>query len=274
VDDNGTNRKIIKNYLQSWQCRATVAPDADQALALLTLAAENETPFDMAIVDFMMPGMDGETLGRAIKANPALKETRLILLTSRGMRGDAARARNMGFEGYLTKPIKQSPLFNAILAVFGKKQDKMPLQDKSIVTVHSLAESGKRKPHILLTEDNAVNQKVALIHLRKFGFSVDVAENGKEAVEAVQKRRYDLILMDIQMPEMDGYDATRHIRKAGNDLPIIAMTANAMKGDREKCLEAGMDDYLSKPVNPKELLAKIEHWAGISEAETNDHPPN
>jgi two-component system, sensor histidine kinase and response regulator len=270
VDDNATNRKIIKSYLKSWQCRATVAPDAEQAMALLTLAAENDTPFEMAIVDFMMPGMDGEALGRAVKANPALKDTHLIMLTSRGMRGDAARARSMGFEGYLTKPIKQSPLFDAILTVFGKKLDNRQAQDQSIVTIHSLAESGKRKLQILLTEDNAVNQKVAMIHLRKFGFSVDVAENGQQAVEAVQKRCYDLVLMDIQMPEMDGYEATRTIRGAGYDLPIIAMTANAMKGDREKCLEAGMNDYLSKPVNPKELLAKIEHWSAASETATND----
>jgi signal transduction histidine kinase/CheY-like chemotaxis protein/HAMP domain-containing protein len=270
VDDNATNRKIIKSYLKSWQCRATVAPDAEQAMALLTLAAENDTPFEMAIIDFMMPGMDGEALGRAIKSNPVLKETHLIMLTSRGMRGDAARARSMGFEGYLTKPIKQSPLFNAILTVFGKKLDKKRPQDHSIVTIHSIAEAGKRKLQILLTEDNAVNQKVALIHLRKFGFSVDVAENGKEAVEAVRKRCYDLILMDIQMPEMDGHEATRTIRREGYDLPIIAMTANAMKGDREKCLDAGMNDYLAKPVNPKELLAKIEHWSAHSENATDD----
>jgi PAS domain S-box-containing protein len=270
VDDNATNRKIIKSYLKAWQCRATVAPDADQAMALLTLAAENETPFEMAIIDFMMPGMDGEALGRAIKANPALKGIHLILLTSRGMRGDAARARNLGFEGYLTKPIKESPLFNAILAVFGKKLEKNRPHDSGIVTLHSLAESGKRKLQILLTEDNAVNQKVALIHLRKFGFSVDVAENGREAVEAVQKRRYDLVLMDIQMPEMDGLEATRTIRGAGSDIPIIAMTANAMKGDREKCLEAGMNDYLSKPVNPKELLAKIEYWSASAETAADD----
>jgi PAS domain S-box-containing protein len=271
VDDNATNRKIIRSYLKAWQCRATVAPDADQALALLTLAAENEVPFEMAIIDFMMPGMDGEILGKAIKENPALKDTHLILLTSRGMRGDAARARSMGFEAYLTKPIKQSPLFHAILAVFGKKRDTTHRSDSGIVTVRSLAESGQRRLRILLTEDNAVNQKVALIHLRKFGFSVDVAENGKEAVQAVKKGGYDLVLMDIQMPEMDGHEATRTIRKAGFDLPIIAMTANAMKGDREKCLEAGMNDYLSKPVNPKELRSKIEQWA-LSSATVPQEP--
>ncbi len=266
VDDNHTNRKIIKSYLRSWQCRPTVAPDADQAMALLTLAAESGMPFEMAIIDFMMPGMDGEALGKAIKMNPVLKDTRLVLLTSRGMRGDAARARSMGFEAYLTKPIKQSLLFDAILAVFGKKRDSDRQQDNGLVTLHSLAESGKRKLRILLTEDNAVNQKVALIHLRKFGFSADVAENGREAVEAVKKDGYDLVLMDIQMPEMDGHEATRAIRRAGFDLPIIAMTANAMKGDREKCLEAGMNDYLAKPVNPKELLAKIEQWSASPDA--------
>jgi len=128
------------------------------------------------------------------------------------------------------------------------------------VTRHSLAERQKQELRILLAEDNAVNQKVALIHLRKFGFSADVVNNGREALEAMQAG-YDLVLMDIQMPEMDGYESARAIRKAGYGLPIIAMTANAMKGDQEKCLEAGMDDYLSKPINPKEMLDKIEEWS-------------
>jgi len=261
VDDNATNRKIIQTYLQSWQCRATVAADGLQAIALMTLAAENDTPFDMAIIDFMMPNMDGEALGKAIKDNPSFKETRLVLLTSRGMRGDAARARSIGFEAYLTKPIKQSQLFNAVLAVFGKWADAVDKIDSDIITRHSLDESHKRKLRILLTEDNVVNQKVALIHLKKFGYSADVANNGREAVNAIHSSRYDLVLMDIQMPEMDGYEATLAIRKAGFNLPIIAMTANAMKGDREKCLQTGMNDYLSKPVNPKELLDKLEQWS-------------
>ena len=261
VDDNETNRKILKAALESWQCRATVAADADQALALLKLAAQNETPFEMAILDFMMPDLDGESLGRMIKKEPELKDIRLVLLTSRGMRGDAARARNLGFEAYLTKPIKQSQLFDAIVAVFGKQKSAATGSEEEIVTRYSLAETRKDQFRILLVEDNAVNQKVALIHLKKYGYEADVACNGREALEAVGKNHYDLVLMDIQMPEMDGYEATRAIRGAENGVPIIAMTANAMKGDREKCLAAGMSDYLSKPVNPGELLEKIRFWS-------------
>ena len=267
VDDNETNRKILLASLQSWQCRATVAADADQAMALLKLAAQNETPFEMAILDFMMPGTDGESLGRAIKNDPELKDTRMVMLTSRGMRGDAARASDLGFEAYLTKPIRQSHLLDAILSVFGKQNDGGQAAGDEIITRHSLAESRKHQRRILLVEDNAVNQKVALIHLKKYGYCAEVACNGREALEAVEKCRYDLILMDIQMPEMDGYEATRAIRGAGHSLPIVAMTANAMKGDREKCLEAGMNDYLSKPVNPKELLEKILFWSEPPTAE-------
>jgi PAS domain S-box-containing protein len=269
VDDNATNRKILEAYLQSWNCRATVAADGFQAMDLLSLAAENGTPFEMVIIDCMMPGLDGEELGRAIKAKPDLRNTHLVLLTSRGMRGDAARARSVGFEAYLTKPIKQSQLFSAVLTVFGKNSDNELQSGGDIVTRHSLAETHKQKLRILLAEDNAVNQKVALIHLRKFGYSSDVVNNGHEALEAMQKG-YDLVLMDIQMPEMDGYESARAIRKAGYSLPIIAMTANAMKGDRERCLEAGMDDYLSKPINPKEMLDKIEGWADRPSGHTLD----
>ncbi len=261
VDDNETNRRIIKAYLQSWKCHATVVESGQQALALLTLAAENSTPFDMVIIDFMMPEMDGEQLGKAIKAHPDIKEISMVLLTSRGIRGDASRARSVGFDAYLTKPIKQSQLFNAILSVFGNVAEDGESNKKQIITRHSVAETEKRKLRILLTEDNPVNQKVALIHLRKFGFSADVANNGREAVEVIEKERFDLVLMDIQMPEMDGYDATRAIRAKGFDTPIIAMTANAMKGDREKCIDVGMDDYITKPVKPAILLEKIEKWA-------------
>jgi CheY-like chemotaxis protein len=187
----------------------------------------------------------------------------MILLTSRGMRGDAAQASNVGFDAYLTKPIKQSQLFDAVLTVFGKPVNVEGKERHPIVTRHSIAETGKRKLKILLSEDNPVNQKVALIHLKKFGYTADVANNGHEALEAVKSHPYDLILMDVQMPEMDGYKATRAIRGAGYRMPIIAMTANAMKGDREKCLEAGMDDYISKPVNPKKILEKIIQWGKV-----------
>ncbi len=264
VDDNPTNLKILHAYLTSWQCRPTTAENGVAAIEMLTRAAESGTPYDMAIVDYIMPLMDGEALGNAIKAHALLKKMRLILITSRGIRGDAARARDAGYDAYLTKPIKQSQLFNAIISVFGKAADvEKPAQETPIITRHSLTETHCAAPRILLVEDNAVNQKVALIHLRKLGYTADVSSNGREAVDAVNNGNYDLVLMDVQMPEMDGLTATRSIRQAernGRRLPIVAMTANAMKGDREKCIEAGMDDYLSKPVNPGKLKEKLDRW--------------
>jgi signal transduction histidine kinase/DNA-binding response OmpR family regulator len=264
VDDNATNRKILQTYLSAWNCKPTVAENAVAAMEILTRAAESETPYDMAIVDYLMPLMDGEAMGKAIKAHPKLETTRLILLTSRGIRGDAARARDAGFDAYLTKPIRQSQLFDAIMSVFGRKTaTEKPVEKAPIITRHSLTETRSDAPRLLLVEDNAVNQKVALIHLRKLGYMADIAANGREALEAVTKGNYDLVLMDIQMPEMDGFEATQAIRRAernGARLPIVAMTANAMKGDREKCIDAGMDDYLSKPVNPQKLKEKLETW--------------
>jgi signal transduction histidine kinase/CheY-like chemotaxis protein len=270
VDDNKTNRKILQAYLSSWQCESAVAENGAQAIAMLIQAAERAMPYDMAIIDYLMPLMDGEALGKAVKEHERLKDMRLILLTSRGIRGDAARARDAGFDAYLTKPVKQSQMLNAIISVLSKKTDNEIGTEKApIITRHTLTENQKKSscikqgPRLLLVEDNAVNQKVALIHLKKMGYSADVANNGLEGVEAVKNGNYDVVMMDIQMPEMDGYEATRAIRRAesnGHHLPIIAMTANAMKGDREKCLEAGMDDYLSKPVNPKLLKEKLNAW--------------
>ncbi len=263
VDDNRVNRKIMQAYLQSWRCRPTVAASAPEAMELMEAAAEKNEPYHMVIVDFMMPGMDGQELGKAIKAHPGLKNTRMILLTSRGMRGDAAQAHSAGFDAYLTKPIRQSQLFDTVLTVFGKPLPTEGKDEHPIITKHSIAETSKKKVKILLSEDNPVNQKVALIHLRKFGYVADVANNGRQALEAVNEHVYDLVLMDVQMPEMDGHEATRAIRSAGHRVPIIAMTANAMKGDREECLASGMDDYISKPIDPKILLEKINQWAAV-----------
>jgi signal transduction histidine kinase/DNA-binding response OmpR family regulator len=266
VDDNATNRLIMLSYLNSWGCRATVIPQASTTLKILHQAVEERRPFDMVIIDFMMPEMDGEALGRAIKSDPILKNIPLVLFTSLGMRGDAALAREIGFDAYLTKPIKPSQLHNVILSVFGKGVDSVSQTDKKdLITRHSEAELQKKRVRILLVEDNSTNQKVALHIIYKFGYRADAVSNGKEAVQAVKQIPYDLILMDVQMPEMDGYDATRTIRKLqikSRNLPIIAMTANAMKGDREKCLKAGMDDYLAKPINSQELMDKITVWVG------------
>jgi two-component system sensor histidine kinase/response regulator len=264
VDNEGANLKMIRAHLQSWRCQVETAHSGAKALATLARAFENGTPFDMAIIEFMIPHMDGETLGRAIKHDADLQGTRLVLITSRGMRGDAAQARQAGFDAYLLKPIKQFQLFNAVVSVFGLpvNMEKMSVKPP-LITRHSLAEEGQRRPRILLVEDNPINQKVALIRLRKLGCVADVAVNGREAVQAVEKNSYDLVLMDIQMPEMDGYEATRNIRQLlsqGQRLPIVAMTANAMKGDRERCLAAGMDDYISKPIDPATFNTILDRW--------------
>jgi signal transduction histidine kinase/CheY-like chemotaxis protein len=264
VDHATANVKLLEAYLQSWHCHVEVADSGDSALKLMADAVREKSPFDMAIIEYMLTGMDGVALGRAIKADSELNPMRLMLLTSRGVRGDAARARDAGFDAYLLKPIKQSQLFNAISSVFDAPTDtNTPNPDRPIITRHTLADEDKQRPRILMAEDNPVNQKVALIRLNKMGLSTDVVENGRQAVEAVEKNKYDLVLMDIQMPVMDGYSATRAIRQLlsnGQHLPIVAITANAMKGDREKCLEAGMDDYLSKPIDPEKLKTVLDTW--------------
>ncbi len=265
VDDNATNQEVLATYLRSWKCRFEVAGSGPQALKLMHKAVEEGDPFHLAIIDYMMPEMDGRSVGLAIKADPRLAGTIMVMLTSHGIRGDAERMKKAGFAAYLRKPIKQSVLYDCLVAVvrgqdLNGKQDSTPL-----ITRHSINEQRRRNARILLAEDNLVNQKVAMKMLSNFGFSAKVANNGKEALELLRKERFDLVLMDVQMPEMDGLETTRMIRRPGSgvldpDVPIVAMTANAMKGDKERCLEAGMNDYISKPVRPKELREKVEKW--------------
>jgi signal transduction histidine kinase/CheY-like chemotaxis protein len=264
VDGNRINRKILDAYLSSWQCRVELASSASEALKILVRAAENNDPFDLAIIDNIIPYSDGEALGKAIKQHPLLQGMRLMLLTSHGMRGDAARAREAGFDAYLTKPIRELQVLDAVVSVLGRKREvAADTSVPPIITRHTIKERQQDKPRILLAEDNVVNQKVAMLHLRKLGYTAEVVNNGREALEAVEKTRYDLVLMDIQMPEMDGYQATQAIRRLKgrqSHIPIVAMTANAMKGDREKCLEAGMDDYMSKPIKVDKLKEKLSAW--------------
>ena len=264
VDDNAINREIIFAYLTSWQCDPTIVPTGEEALEQLICSAREGKPYDVLISDMMMPNMDGMELARLIKNNKDLDSTRIIMLTSCGVRGDGAKTKEIGLDGYFSKPIKQSDLYNAIISVLGTAKDrKEDYQKKQIITRHTLKEYKKQTTKILLAEDNKINQKVALKQLEKFGYQADTAITGKEVIRALEKQSYDLILMDVQMPEMDGYEATQKIRAMDNnrkDIPIIAMTANAMKGDREKCLEAGMNDYITKPVKPQNLLKAITTW--------------
>jgi CheY-like chemotaxis protein/HPt (histidine-containing phosphotransfer) domain-containing protein len=211
----------------------------------------------------MMPGMDGETMGKAIKADPNLNKTLLVMLTSMGQRGDAARITDIGFSAYLTKPIRRSDLFDCLSTLLNNSKDQqLTPSEPKLITRHTIQEEKKQSLSILLAEDNETNKILALHLVEKFGYHVDAVETGKAAVEALKKKDYDLVLMDIQMPEMDGLEATRRIRspKTGvlnQEIPIIALTAHAMKGDRDICLKAGMDDYVSKPIDPDLLLQAI-----------------
>ncbi len=264
VDDNATNRLVLRQQLASWRCRFEEAAGGEEALAKLRQAALEGDPFRIAILDMQMPDMDGETLGRQIINDKTFELTSLVLMTSMGMRGDAARARQLGFAEYLPKPIRQSRLFDALISAVNHKAEP-PADERDlrpIVTQCVALEPRDRHIRILLAEDNPTNQQVALRVLEKLGYRADAVSNGAEAVKALEQIPYDLVLMDVQMPEMDGYQATRQIRNAESAVqqhavPVIAMTAHAMKGDREACLEAGMDDYVSKPVEPDKLAAAI-----------------
>jgi two-component system sensor histidine kinase/response regulator len=296
VDDNSTNRQVYREQLKSWGCRYGEASSGSQTIDELRRAKETGDPFDIAIIDMQMPKMTGEELGRIIKQDPDLADTILIMVSSMGTRGDVSRLKKIGFAAYLTKPIKQSQMFDCLATTANIWKEKKQKQDTPVVTRHTLADNKKQGIRILLAEDDATNRKVALHILKKFGYRADPAENGQEVLQALEKVPYDIVLMDIQMPVMDGYTATRRIRELErkaqqikinkNDdkdlskfeiqlssrsgrIPIIAMTAHVMKGDREKCIAAGMDDYTPKPINPEELLEKIEKWTRVEQNVSN-----
>ena len=267
VDDHTVNRLVFKEYLESWGCRFDEAENGTQALSRLSEAAKIGDPFHIAILDMQMPGMDGETLGSKIKSDPALSKTFLVMVTSIGKRGDAQRLKRAGFSAFLTKPVKKMVLLDCLMTVLGLAN----VPSNQLITRFTLEEKkvSNRGPvralKILLAEDNMVNQKVAKSMLKKMGHGVVIANNGKEAVNAFEGEKFDLILMDGQMPVMDGLEATMAIRKAeekakAGRIPIIAVTANAMKGDREKFLAAGMDDYIAKPLKRRgleEVIGKV-----------------
>jgi CheY-like chemotaxis protein len=258
VDDNATNRMILRETLRHWNMNADEVEGGAQALDALQAAKSAGHPYDLVLLDAQMPNIDGFDVAGRIQQDPELARGVVVMLSSVGLKGDGARCRELGIKAYLPKPIKQSHLLEAIKAVLGRQKEYE--QARSLVTIHSLAED-RRRLKILLAEDNAVNQKVASRFLEKRGHTVVVTESGKKALAAWQEQPFDLILMDVQMPEMDGFEATAIIReqeKSGaKHTPIIAMTAHAMVGDRERCLAAGMDDYVSKPINADDLFAAI-----------------
>ena len=262
VDDNATNREILMVQFKAWGALSDEAPEAVTGLRMLREAAIAKKPYRVAVLDLQMPDMDGVEIGKIIKTDATLSKTSLMMMTSLGERGDAQLYKEIGFSAYLTKPVRHSELFEALKVILTGKSCK---SERTIVTQHSLQDMRPDKVSLLLVEDNIVNQKVALALLRKLGLSADVAANGIEAVKALELTSYDLVLMDVQMPEMDGYEATRQIRDpeskvCNHNVPIIAMTANAMLGDREACLDAGMNDYLAKPVKPQVLAEMLDKW--------------
>jgi two-component system sensor histidine kinase/response regulator len=271
VDDNATNRQILCHQIFAWKMQADSAASGPEALGKLRAAVEAGKPYDLALLDVQMPEMDGLTLGRAIKADPAIADTRLVVLASFGQACSTEELKRAGIDTYLVKPAKQSRLFDCLVNVMGKVAARRSAEESvESRSPGDSSESNRQREtaRILLAEDNYTNQRVALGQLRKLGYAADAVSNGLEALDALQAVPYDIILMDCQMPEMDGYEATRaiRIREQSSDqrcnwkspVHIIAITANAMEGDREKCLAAGMDDYLSKPIRLQELQAVLE----------------
>jgi CheY-like chemotaxis protein len=258
VDDNATNRRILEQCFQNWSMVCVAVADGPAALQSLHAAHQAGTAFSLVLLDAQMPGMDGFAVASAIKAAPPLAGCAIMMLTSLSREADAARCRELGIAAYIVKPIFQSELLDVILKVLHTAAPA----DNSRGESAALSSPAESRLRILLAEDNPTNQLVLVHMLKTRGYSVTVVSNGREALEALENRRFDLVLMDIQMPEMGGFEATTAIRQreaaSGGHIPIIAITAHAMKGDRERCLQAGMDDYISKPVRLEELTTKIQ----------------
>ncbi len=276
VDDNATNREVLLSQFRSWGVRGYEVSDGPSALQALHQAREKGDPFQLAIVDMQMPGMDGLSLGRAIRADAPIRDTPLVMMSSQGQAEEPRQMETAGFSAYLTKPVRQSDLFDRLAAVLSGTRLSADRQGiPSEFPDHRLR---RKKARILLAEDNITNQQVAVSILKKLGFHADVAANGEEAVRALALLPYDLVLMDVQMPETDGFQATRRIRAPDSNardprIPIIAMTAHAMEGDRDRCLEAGMDDYIPKPVTPRALAGVLNRWLPEPGEEPKEQAP-
>jgi len=273
VDDNATNRRILEEMISNWRMKPVAAPNGAAALKAMKRARAEGNPFQVVLLDGHMPEMDGFEVAAKVKKDPHLKHATVILLTSAGRREDLTRAKALGAAAALTKPVKQSELWDAIVTAL-----HVPAHAKGKTSIAREGLRNARRPlRILVAEDNPVNQQLALHLLERRGHSAIVAENGREALTAMTKHKFDLVLMDVQMPEMGGLEATRAIREneksTGEHVPIVAMTAHAMQGDRERCLEAGMDGYLAKPLDPKIFEQTVEDMASpqdATEKETSD----
>jgi CheY-like chemotaxis protein len=261
ADDDPNAREILHSYTLSWGLRNGTAINAQEALKMLRQAYIDGDPYQIAILDLIMPDKSGIELAREIISDPAISQAKLILLTAYDTAGLGSQTIELGFKAYITKPVRQSQLLNCLLAVVCGRE---PAITKSAAAARGAGRKTAREELILIAEDHPINQQVAQMYLDELGFASHIVSTGKDAVNAVAKNEYSLVLMDCQMPEMDGFAATGAIRKAealtGRKTPIIAMTANAMAGDRDRCITAGMDDYISKPVDPDALKKVLETW--------------
>lgn len=263
--DNRTSASILVEYLKLWSLDFDICLDQTEVAPLMKNAILSGYPYSVVLIDLTLPDASGEALGAAIKADPVLKETGLVMLSPYFQRGDAKRLKEIGFSAILSKPVKYSQLYSCIKAVLERREaGAYPSVENGIITQFSITEDIKRRIRILIAEDNEVNRKLAVKILEKAGFMAYTVPGGREAVEAAEMSFYDIIIMDVQMPGVDGIEATKMIRSGRSlnpDVIIIAMTARAMKGDREECESAGMNDYITKPVQPQILIEKITFYA-------------
>jgi CheY-like chemotaxis protein len=272
VDDNETNRHVLAMHLATAGYDVALASSGREALVTMRLALGIARPFDVVLSDFQMPEMDGAMLGEAINSDPELARSRVVLLTSIDKRGSIERFASLGFAGYLTKPIRARELCACLRRVVAREAREWHERTHPVVTESSASSGPASKPFagkVLLVEDNVVNQKVGQRFLERLGCEVRIAENGEESLRLYQEERFAVILMDIQMPVMDGYTATRRIRElegARARTPIIALTADAMTGQLERCLQSGMDGLLTKPLDPQRLQDALERF-GLGSAE-------
>jgi CheY-like chemotaxis protein len=258
VDDNLTNRKILAEMLRRWDCVSTITDSVKAALEALQEAKNAKKPFSLILSDAQMPDQDGFQFIESIRRTPDLTQAAIMMLTSVGHYADVHRCRDLGISAYLTKPIRQIELRDAMLRVLGQRENQVRIQ----LCTGDVLFTERPRLRVLLVEDNAVNQKLAVTLLQKMKYAVIAASNGKEALAHLRHERFDLALMDIQMPLLNGFETTAAIRreeaKTGEHLPILALTAHAMSGDRERCLRAGMDGYISKPIRSEELASAID----------------
>jgi two-component system, sensor histidine kinase and response regulator len=264
VDPNATTGLLIQQHTANWGVESALIASGGEALASLRDALGQGRAFDVALIDSSLPDMGGEELGVRIKSDPRLSTMQLVMVASSGLRGDAARVSQIGFAAYLPKPVTATTLLDCLWQLRAQSGAKgKPAGAGALITVHSISERRPEPLRILLADDNPVNCRIAVLMLEKAGHQIDVVNGGAEAIEAVRGKRYHLVLMDVQMPDVDGLEATRRIRAlpvAHAGVPVIAITANAMHGDDARCFAAGMNDYISKPIDRARLLGKVSEW--------------